>query len=83
MRSVIVNVDNNTFAKIQMIALNMGVSVGDFMKEILNTPVFKETLNMMWLAVVKTNDIENESARKDALIKELKELAKQQTNDKK
>lgn len=80
MRNIVVSVDNDTFLKIQMISQNMGVKPSDLLKQILNTPVFKDTLNMMWQALVKTSDIDNDLERKEVFINEIKELAKK--NDK-
>lgn len=80
MRNIVVSVDNNTFLKIQMIAQNMGVKPSDLMQEILNTPVFKDTLNMMWQALVKTSEITNDVERQQAFIKEIKEMTKNGEN---
>ena len=74
MRNIVVSVDNDTFLKIQMISQNMGVKPSDFIKQVLATPVFKDTLNMMWQALVKTSNIENENERKQAFIDEIKEM---------
>lgn len=80
MRNIVVSIDNDTFLKIQMISQNMGVKPSDLLKQILNTPVFKDTLNMMWQALVKTSNINDENERKEAFINEVKELSK--NNDK-
>lgn len=82
MKTLIVNLNNTTFNKITMICANMGIKPSEFTQQLFETPMFKQTLDIMWQALVKTSNIENENERKQAFFDELKNLMEENTNDK-